>query len=171
MQISTNNITIAATHEEDIGAITAIYAHHVLYGNGTFEEVPPSLNEMQLRYNKICQNQFPYLTAKLDGHVVGYAYASSFRERSAYRFTVEDSIYIDPNYLQQGIGVLLLGELIKECRKKNYRQLLALIGDSNNLGSINLHARSDFHTVGIMHNVGYKFGQLLDVVIMQLDLK
>lgn len=155
---------------DDVVFIQQIYAHHVATGLGTFEEVAPTLAEMTARFNKITGQDFPFIVAKLDDEVVGYAYAGHFRERSAYRFTVEDSIYIAPAYCGHGVGRILLDELILRCRERGYKQLLAVIGDSNNHGSINLHQKCGFVLTGIMKDVGYKFERFVDVVIMQLSL-
>lgn len=155
---------------DDVVFIQQIYAHHVATGLGTFEEVAPTLAEMTARFNKITGQNFPFIVAKLDDEVVGYAYAGHFRERSAYRFTVEDSIYIAPAYCGHGVGQILLDELILRCRTRGYKQLLAVIGDSNNHGSINLHQKCGFTLTGVMKDVGYKFERFVDVVIMQLTL-
>lgn len=155
---------------DDVVFIQQIYAHHVATGLGTFEEVAPTLAEMTARFNKITEQKFPFIVAKLDNEVIGYAYAGHFRERSAYRFTVEDSIYIAPAYCGHGVGQILLDELILRCRARGYKQLLAVIGDSNNHGSINLHQKCGFTLTGVMKDVGYKFERFVDVVIMQLTL-
>jgi len=164
-------IKILSVVEEDIPAIQSIYAYHVLNGLGTFEEIPPTIEEMTERYSKITTAGFPYLVAKLHDKVVGYAYAGHFRERSAYKFTVEDSIYVDPEYAGNQIGSLLLQELIQLSKVHGFKQMFALIGDSNNWGSIKLHERHSFERVGVMKNAGYKFGKFVDVVIMQLNLE
>lgn len=155
---------------DDVVFIQQIYAHHVATGLGTFEEIAPTLAEMTERFNKITEQKFPFIVAKLDDEVIGYAYAGHFRERSAYRFTVEDSIYIAPAYCGHGVGQTLLDELILRCRSRGYKQLLAVIGDSNNHGSINLHQKCGFTLTGVMKDVGYKFERFVDVVIMQLTL-
>ena len=154
----------------DVAIIQQIYAHHVLNGLGTFEENPPSLVEMHERYQKITAAGFPFIVVKLDNLVVGYAYAGHFRERSAYRHTVEDSIYVAPEFVGHGVGEMLLIELIRLCRARGYRELVALIGDSRNHASIKLHHKLGFSQTGIMQKVGYKFEQFVDVVIMQLTL-
>ena len=140
----------------DVAFIQQIYAHHVATGLGTFEEVAPTLAEMTARFNKLTEQNFPFIVAKLDGEVIGYAYAGDFRERSAYR--------------GHGVGQALLAELILRCRGRGYKQLLAVIGDSNNYGSINLHQKFGFTLTGVMKDVGYKFERFVDVVIMQLEL-
>ncbi len=154
----------------DVAIIQQIYAHHVLNGLGTFEENPPSLVEMHERYQKITAAGFPFIVVKLDNLVIGYAYAGHFRERSAYRHTVEDSIYVAPEFVGHGVGEMLLIELIRLCRARGYREMVALIGDSCNHASIKLHHKLGFSQTGIMQKVGYKFEQFVDVVIMQLTL-
>ncbi len=154
----------------DVAIIQQIYAHHVLNGLGTFEENPPSLVEMHERYQKITAAGFPFIVVKLDNLVVGYAYVGHFRERSAYRHTVEDSIYVAPEFVGHGVGEMLLIELIRLCRARGYREMVALIGDSRNHASIKLHHKLGFSQTGIMQKVGYKFEQFVDVVIMQLTL-
>ncbi|WP_222593258.1 GNAT family N-acetyltransferase [Aquella oligotrophica] len=166
-----SEIKIEVARFEDLSAIQAIYAHHVLNGLGTFEETPPTIEDMEKRFDKITADGFPFLVARLTDKVIGYAYASHFRERSAYRFTVEDSIYIDKQYQGSGVGSMLLKELIVSCKQRGYLQMLALIGDSNNRGSVNLHKKHGFELIGIMKNVGYKFEKFVDVVVMQLDLE
>lgn len=161
---------VSAAQMDDVARIQQIYAYHVLHGLGTFEETPPSFSEMQGRFDKICAQGFPFIVAKLDEVVVGYAYAGHFRERSAYRYTVEDSVYVAAEYVGRGVGELLLAELIALCRKRDYREIVAVIGDSNNHGSIKLHHKLGFSQTGIMNKVGYKFEQFVDVVIMQLTL-
>lgn len=154
----------------DVAFIQQIYAHHVATGLGTFEEVAPTIAEMTARFDKITGQDFPFIVAKLEDEVIGYAYAGHFRERSAYRFTVEDSIYIAPAYCGHGVGQILLNELILRCQERGYKQMLAVIGDSNNHGSINLHQKCGFTHTGVMKDVGYKFERFVDVVIMQLVL-
>jgi len=157
--------------EDDVGAATAIYAHHVLHGTGTFELEPPDPAEMAGRFAKITGAGYPYVVAIANEMVVGFGYLGPFRERRAYRFTAEDSVYVHPDHLGQGIGHQLLEALIVAGRKKDYTSLVALIGDSENLGSINLHAKAGFVQTGVMPAVGYKFDRWLDVIIMQLTLK
>jgi len=157
--------------ETDIDAITAIYAHHVLHGTGTFELDPPNAAEMGNRFAKLTAAGYPFLVAESGGEVVGYGYLGPFRERRAYRFTVEDSVYVHPDHVRKGIGSQLLTALIEAAKEGNYTQLVALIGDSENKASIALHERAGFERTGIMRNTGYKFDRWLDVVIMQLTLK
>jgi phosphinothricin acetyltransferase len=154
----------------DIEAVTRIYAHHVLNDTATFDEIPPSADEMRQRAEKIAGRGLPWLVAEADGAVVGYAYADRFRERTAYRFTLEDSVYIDPAHFRRGIGRTLLKELIARCEALGYRQIIAVIGDSANDGSLRLHGDVGFELCGVYKKVGMKFGRWLDVVLMQREL-
>jgi phosphinothricin acetyltransferase len=155
---------------EDMDAIQAIYAHHVLHGLGTFETEPPDAGEMASRHAQIASAGFPYLVAADAGMVTGYAYANHFRTRAAYRFTVEDSIYVAPTACGRGIGKRLLAELIARCTASGLRQMLAVIGDSENAASIGVHRACGFELVGTMNAVGRKFDRWVDVVIMQRAL-
>ena len=154
----------------DLAFVTAIYDHAVRYGTATFELIPPDLAEMTRRFNELASGGYPYLVAVLDGHVVGYAYAGAYRERPAYRFTVENSIYLQPQVHRRGIGLKLLQHLLAESQTRGYRQMIAVIGDSANAGSIGVHARSGFAMIGTHPNVGFKFGRWLDIVMMQRSL-
>jgi phosphinothricin acetyltransferase len=154
----------------DIPAIRRIYAYHVEHGTGTFEETAPNLDDMTQRWQGIVAVGLPYLVCAFDGRVSGFAYASRFRPRSAYRFTVEDSIYVDPEAVGGGIGRLLLGDLIERCTALGHRQMVAVIGDSRNSRSIQVHARHGFQRTGLMPSAGFKFGRWLDVVFMQRAL-
>lgn len=158
-----------ATHA-DLAAISAIYAHHVLHGTASFETDPPDLAEITRRFDDITRRDLPYLTAEIDGAVRGYAYAGPYRPRPAYRFTVEDSIYIDHDFHRRGIGNALLAALIEACRERPVRQIVAIIGDSANHASIRLHEQHGFRHVGTLENVGRKFDCWLDTVLMQLSL-
>jgi phosphinothricin acetyltransferase len=156
---------------EDAASIQAIYAHHVKTGTGTFELEPPDLAEIQSRMTKIAKRGSPWLLACNDeGHTIGYAYAGPFRERPAYDCTVEDSIYLAPEAIGYGVGRALLAELIARCTEAGYTQMLAVIGDSGNLASIGLHRAMGFADVGVLRDVGHKFGRYLDVVILQKSL-
>lgn len=155
---------------EDLPAITAIYDHAVRTGTATFELDPPDINEMMRRYHALIDGNSPYLVAASGGEIAGYAYAGSYRPRPAYRYTVEDSIYLAPESQQRGIGTKLLRELISQSEARGYRQMIAVIGDSANSGSIALHARAGFEMVGTHSNVGFKFGRWLDSVLMQRGL-
>jgi phosphinothricin acetyltransferase len=163
-------VEIRPAAEADIAAITAIYEHAVLHGTATFELIPPDRAEMGRRFDALSLGGFPYLVSVLDGRVVGYAYAGAYRPRPAYRFTVENSIYLDPAIHRQGIGLNLLRRLIEESEARGYRQMIAVIGDSANAGSIGVHSRCGFQIIGTHPNVGLKFGRWLDTVMMQLPL-
>jgi len=154
----------------DIPAIQAIYAHHVSHGTATFELDPPSLDEMQARREAVLAQSLPYLVAELDGEVVGYAYATPYRPRPAYRHTVEDSVYVEPGLAGRGIGGRLLAAIIERCTAGGWRQMLAVVGDSRNAASLALHARLGFHPAGTLRSVGYKLGQWRDTVLMQRAL-
>jgi L-amino acid N-acyltransferase YncA len=156
--------------EADLSFVTKIYAHAVLHGTATFELTPPDLAEMTRRYRVLMDGAFPYLVAVLDGIVVGYAYAGAYRPRPAYRFTVENSIYLDPAIHRRGIGMKLMRRLIDDCETRGYRQMIAVIGDSANAGSIGMHRACGFQMIGTHPNVGLKFGRWLDTVMMQLAL-
>ncbi|WP_454642036.1 N-acetyltransferase family protein [Bradyrhizobium liaoningense] len=156
--------------EADLPAITAIYQQAVREGTATFELEPPDLAEMTRRYRALVDGGYPYFVAILDGRVAGYAYAGAYRPRPAYRFTVENSIYLDPSFHRRGVGSLLLERLITECEARGFRQMIAVIGDSANAGSIGLHTRFSFKMIGTHPNVGLKFGRWLDTVMMQRDL-
>ena len=156
--------------EADLPFVTKIYAHAVLHGTATFELTPPDLAEMTRRYRVLMDGAFPYLVAVLDGIVVGYAYAGPYRPRPAYRFTVENSIYLDPAIHRRGIGMKLMRRLIDDCETRGYRQMIAVIGDSANAGSIGMHRACGFQMIGTHPNVGLKFGRWLDTVMMQLAL-
>jgi L-amino acid N-acyltransferase YncA len=156
--------------EADLPAITKIYEHAVLHGTATFELIPPDLAEMTRRYRALMDGGYPYFVGALDGRLSGYAYAGPYRPRPAYRFTVENSIYLDPAIHRRGVGLVLLRRLIDECERCGYRQMIAVIGDSANAGSIGVHAACGFRMIGTHPNVGLKFGRWLDTVMMQLPL-
>ncbi len=155
---------------EDIPAIEAIYRPHVLRGLASFEEVPPDAAELARRYADVRTRGLPYLVAVQAGEVLGYGYCAPYRLRSAYRYALEDSVYIKEAHLGRGVGSRLLGELIVLCERLDYRQLIAVIGDSANAASIALHARHGFLRVGTFRSVGYKFGRWVDSVLMQRPL-
>jgi phosphinothricin acetyltransferase len=161
---------IRDSRDDDLAAIRAIYAHHVRTGTGSFELEPPSLEEMGRRRADVLANGFPYLVVERDGRVVGYAYANHFRARPAYRFMVENSIYVSHDATGQGIGRPLLQALIDRCEAAGCRQMLAVIGDSANIGSIALHARCGFRFAGVVRASGWKFDRWLDTVFMQREL-
>jgi L-amino acid N-acyltransferase YncA len=156
--------------EADLPFVTQIYEHAVRYGTATFELVAPDLAEMTRRFHALMQGGYPYFVAVLDGRVIGYAYAGAYRPRPAYRFTVENSIYLDPAVHRRGIGLHLMQRLIAECEQRGYRQMIAVIGDSANAGSIGVHTKTGFKMIGTHPNVGLKFGRWLDTVMMQLAL-
>jgi L-amino acid N-acyltransferase YncA len=162
---------IRDARDQDLTAITAIYGHHVLHGFGSFEEVSPDLDELARRRRDILAKGLPYLVAAdPDGGILGYAYASPYRTRSAYRFTVEDSIYVAPRAARRGVGRGLLQELIERCTNGGYRQMVAVIGDSGNDGSIGLHASLGFARTGLLPSIGFKRGRWVDGVLMQRAL-
>lgn len=156
--------------EEDMTAVQAIYAHHVLHGTASFEEEPPSLAEMTRRRGVVIGRGLPYLVAELDGAVVGYSYAMPYHARSAYRFTIEDSIYIDHRLTRAGIGRALLSSLIDRCAAGPWRQMIAVIGGSDNAASIALHASLGFCHAGTLRSAGFKFDRWIDSVLMQRGL-
>jgi L-amino acid N-acyltransferase YncA len=163
-------LDIRPAEDGDLPAITEIYEHAVRHGTATFELVPPDLAEMTRRYRALMEGGFPYFVATIDGSVVGYAYAGAYRPRPAYRFTVENSIYLRPASHRRGIGLQLLQRLIIECEARGYRQMIAVIGDSTNAGSIGVHTKTGFTLIGTHPNVGLKFGRWLDTVMMQRAL-
>jgi L-amino acid N-acyltransferase YncA len=156
--------------DHDIAAIQQIYAHHVLTGTASFEEVPPTEAEMAARRSHVLRLGLPFLVADDGGTVIGHAYATSYRPRPAYRHTVEDSVYVTTGQHGRGIGRALLAALIARCEAGAWRQMIAVIGDSGNAGSIALHRRLGFHHVGTLSNVGFKLGRWLDSVVMQRGL-
>jgi phosphinothricin acetyltransferase len=154
----------------DIPAITRIYAHAVTHGTASFELEPPDETEMARRMRALADGGYPYLVAEIDGAVAGYAYAGLYRARPAYRFTVENSVYVAPQAHRRGVGRVLLARLIAECETRNYRLMIAVIGDSAQTPSIELHRAAGFTMVGTLEGVGYKFGRWLDTVLMQRPL-
>jgi L-amino acid N-acyltransferase YncA len=164
------SLEIRPTSVADLPSITEIYEHAVREGTATFELVPPDLAEMTRRFQALVDSGFPYLVAELDGDVAGYAYASSYRPRPAYRFTVENSVYLRPHVHRRGIGRQLLERLIAECEVRGFRQMIAVIGDSANAASIGVHAACGFQMIGTHPSVGLKFGRWLDTVMMQREL-
>ncbi|ABM94064.1 GNAT family N-acetyltransferase [Methylibium petroleiphilum] len=154
----------------DLPALTALYGWHARHGSGTFELEGPSLEEMARRRDDVLAKGLPWLVAERHGDLLGYAYAAPFRPRLAYRFALEDSIYLAPHAHRQGVGRALLAELIARCEAWGARQMFAVIGDSTNAASIGLHRALGFADVGTMHAAGWKFDRWLDVVIMQRRL-
>jgi len=161
---------ITPAQPADLPEIQAIYAHHVLHGTGTFEEIPPSIEEMTSRYQAGLDAGYDWLVARDATGVLGYGYYGAFRARSAYEFTVEDSVYVREDLRGQGVGKALVAELLRLAEARGFRQMLALIGDSENTGSIGMHASLGFLRAGVFRATGIKFGRWLDVVMMQKAL-
>jgi L-amino acid N-acyltransferase YncA len=155
---------------DDIAAITRIYAHAVMHGTASFEIEPPSEAEMARRQRDLSDGGYPFLVAELDGTIAGYAYAGPYRSRPAYRWSVEDSVYVDPQAHRRGVGRLLLAALIEAAERSGFRQMIAVIGDSAQAPSIALHRALGFRMVGTLEKVGYKNGRWLDSVLMQRAL-
>lgn len=156
---------------DDANSIAAIYGQHVMNSTATFEEVPPSVSEMTLRINELLKGNYPALVAMHEGRIIGYAYAGPHKQRSGYRYTVEDSIYVEPAFHGRKIGSGLLSQLIERCTAVQFSQMMAVIGDSRNTASIALHQRFGFRHIGIAAGIGYKFGRPLDVIYMQRELR
>jgi phosphinothricin acetyltransferase len=154
----------------DAEALAAIYGHNVLHGFGTFEEVPPSASEMDQRRLAVVEQGLPWLVAEDAGQVVGYAYAAPFRPRAAYRYTVEDSIYLAPEAVGRGLGRALLSAVLQACEAIGLRQVVAVIGDSQNAASVGLHRALGFEPAGVGRSVGFKHGRWIDIVWMQKAL-
>jgi phosphinothricin acetyltransferase len=161
---------IRPSRDEDLDAITRIYGHHVLHGTGTFETTPPSLADMTARRADVLGKGLPWLVAEEDGQVLGFAYGNWFKPRPAYRFSVEDSIYMDPAAHRKGLGRALLAELLAVLERTGTRKVMAVIGDSNNAGSIGVHRALGFEMVGVVQSCGWKFDRWLDIVMMQKTL-
>lgn len=163
-------ITVRPAGEADVARITEIYADAVIHGAATYELEPPSQQEMLSRFRSLVSVGYPYIVAE-EGRVLAYAYAGPFRARPAYRFMVEDSIYVAPDAKGKGIGLLLLQELIDECRRLGFRQFVAVIGDgSPSSASVKLHEKLGFRHSGVLEGSGYKFGRWLDTTFMQLSM-
>ncbi len=162
--------TIRPSTEADVPAIAAIYGHHVRTGTGTFEIDPPSESDMAARRTEVLARGLPYLVAEMDRKVVGFAYCNWFKPRPAYRFCAEDSIYLAPQTQGMGIGRALLAELMAQAQATGLRKLIAVIGDSRNASSIGVHRSAGFTEVGVLKSCGWKFGQWLDVVMMERSL-
>jgi phosphinothricin acetyltransferase len=168
--MATDAVLIRPSRDHDVAPIAAIYAHHVLHGVASFEDVPPTVEEMARRRDDIIRRGFPYLVAERGGKVVGYCYAGAYRARVGYRFSVEDSIYIDPGEVGRGIGRALLARVIDRTAALGYRQMIAVIGGSETLPSIRLHAALGFIQIGVFKSIGFKFGRWIDSVYMQRAL-
>ena len=164
------DVIVRAATQADAGALAAIYGHHCLHGFGTFEEAAPSADDMAGRLKAVTGRGLPYLVAEVDGEVAGFAYAGPFRPRAAYRYTVEDSVYIAPGRQGQGVGKALLTEVIAACEALGLCQMVAVIGDSENAASIGLHRALGFSHQGVGKDFGYKLGRWVDIVWMQRSL-
>jgi L-amino acid N-acyltransferase YncA len=165
-----NSVLIRPSTEADVPAVTAIYRHHVLTGTGTFEIEPPSDADMTSRRADVLSKGLPYLVLEDAGTVLGFAYCNWFKPRPAYRFSAEDSIYLHPDAAGRGLGTLLLRELMGQAQRAGVRKLIAVIGDSANAGSIGVHTRCGFKSVGVIANCGWKFDQWRDIVLMDCEL-
>jgi L-amino acid N-acyltransferase YncA len=165
-----SEITIRAATKGDIPVITRIYQHAVLNGTASFEIEPPDEAEMARRHRGLLDDGYPYLVAQAEDAVVGYAYAAPYRPRPAYHWSVEDSVYIAPNAHRRGVGRALLAQLIEESEQRGFRQMIAVIGDSKQIPSIELHRNLGFKEIGALVSVGFKFGRWLDSVLMQRPL-
>ncbi len=163
-------LLVRGSREADLPAVRDLYAREVLQGLASFEEVPPSLEEMKIRRRAVLELGLPHLAAEQDGQLVGFSYASPYRPRPAYRHTVENSVYVAAGQRGRGVGRLLLSALIERCEAGPWRQMVAVIGDSGNLGSIILHARLGFRRIGTLQDVGFKLGRFVDTVLMQRPL-
>jgi phosphinothricin acetyltransferase len=167
---TTAQVAVREAQDADMAAVQSIYAHHVLHGLASFEEVPPTVEEIASRRNAVLALGLPYLVGTLAGRVVGYCYAGPYRSRPAYRHTIEDSVYVADGMAGRGIGGALLREVIGRCEQGPWRQMLAVIGNSGNAGSIGLHASLGFQPVGTLRSSGFKFGRWVDTVLMQRAL-
>jgi phosphinothricin acetyltransferase len=163
-------VNIRPATPADIPAITRIYAHAVETGTASFELSPPDEADMRTRMQTILEGKFPYFVAEIDGRIAGYAYASLYRTRPAYRFTVEDSVYVAPEMHRRGVGKALLEKLIEQCTALGFRQMIAVIGDSDQAASIGVHRACGFEDAGNLRNIGWKFGRWLDTPLMQRAL-
>ena len=163
-------LLIRPSRDSDMAALTAVYAHHVLHGTGTFETEPPGVPEMSARRADVLSKGLPYLVAELDGELAGFAYGNWFKPRPAYRYSVEDSIYLAPGLQRQGVGRALLAELLARFEAVGIRKVMAIVGDSANAGSVGLHLALGFAQVGVIEDCGWKFGAWRDIVILQKTL-
>lgn len=155
----------------DLPAVAAIYSYYVKHSTSTFEIEDPGVAEITRRWSDISDRKLPFLVAEVNGVPAGYGYAGPYRQRRAYRFTVEDSVYIHPDYLRRGFGRQLLAAIIRECQAGGAQQMIAIVGDSANIASVRLHAAHGFRTIGTLEGVGLKFGRWVDTVIMQRSLQ
>lgn len=161
---------IRVARPDDLPDIQSIYAYHVLHGTGSFEETPPSVEEITARHDKGRAQGWDWLVAADETGVTGYAYYTQFRDRAAYRYTAENSIYVREDVIGQGVGKALVAALLDRARAQGFRHMVAVIGDAENIGSIGVHASLGFQRVGLLRSVGHKFGRWLDVVTMQKTL-
>jgi phosphinothricin acetyltransferase len=164
------HIVVRNAMPQDMAAVQLIYAQHVLHGTATFEEVPPTVEEMLSRRTTVLELGLPYLVAEINGNIAGYCYASSYRPRIAYRYTIEDSVYLAPQFYGRGVGKALLSALIERCEAGPWRQMIAVIAGNQNVASISLHRNLGFKHAGTQPATGYKFNQWIDVVFMQRHL-
>jgi L-amino acid N-acyltransferase YncA len=162
--------TIRASRDTDVDAIAALYAHHVLHGTGTFETEPPGVADIAQRRADVLSRRLPYLVAERGGCLLGFAYCNWFKPRPAYRFSAEDSVYVAHDASRQGIGRALLAELSVQAERAGVRKLIAVIGDSGNLGSVGVHRATGFTSAGVLKSCGWKFDRWLDVVLMEKAL-
>ena len=165
-----SHIVVRNSTDADVPVVQRIYAYHVLHGLASFEEKQPSVAELKRRRDYVIEQGLPYLVADIDGALVGYSYAAPYRARSAYRYTVEDSVYVDKAAMGKGVGRALLSALIARCEAGRWRQMVAVIGDSGNVASIRLHESLGFRLVGTLGAVGFKMGRWVDSVLMQREL-
>jgi phosphinothricin acetyltransferase len=165
-----NAARVRDADDAHMAAVQRIYEHYVLTSLATFEETPPSVEDMLARRRATLDLGLPYLVAETGAEIIGFCYASAFRARPAYRFAIEDSVYVAPGREGNGLGAAMLGELIARCEKGPWRQMLAVVGDSGNLGSIALHRRFGFELTGTLRSVGFKFGRWVDTPILQRSL-
>ncbi|MDQ0079755.1 phosphinothricin acetyltransferase [Variovorax boronicumulans] len=169
--LTSATVEILDAEPHHVAAVQAIYSHYVLHDLCSFEEEVPTVDQMQARRADVLQRGLPYLVALKDGEVVGYAYATAYRARSAYRHTVEDSIYVAQGMHGHGIGKALLREVIRRCTDGGFTQMVACVGNSANTGSLRLHESLGFEQVGVLRDIGFKFGQWVDTVLLQRALR
>jgi phosphinothricin acetyltransferase len=165
-----SSLVVRDADDSDLPAIQNVYAFYVRHSLATFEEIPPSVDDLRMRREAIVAAHLPYLVATLGQDIVGYAYAAFYRPRPAYRYTVEDSVYVADAFRSQGVGGALLSAVIERCEQGDWRQMIAVIGDSANTASITLHRRFGFQPMGTLKAVGFKLGEWVDTVLMQRAL-